>query len=271
MLRQIVPSVTLTVTLALALTACSVHTSPEEVAPPANNEKTSAGPYQVAFDATTKTYQHSFEMDINQADGKVEYYVNTPEASEVEFVNTSLKVTGCAAGQVNHQTYWVPDSSTTAAQSIAMGSTFKTRAGVQGTFLHVLRGLTGCSHVSLSTTLKKKQSSSMKCKESSDTNCRVDVYCKEDGIPTNYIEVEVWKESWATTLRKFMNHGDGSRSLMNMNSVILANNSTETTYTSNSGSSVTYLKYNNQTLVGIYSQDVMGTPVTTTLRCSLPQ
>jgi hypothetical protein len=253
--------------LLLTIAACSVETKSEDVVPPSINEKSQAGPYTVDFNNSNNNYQHNFKMNIDQNEGKVEYFITTSDAVEIEFVGTSLKVTGCSASQVTHQTYWIPDGKTTTGQYVIPGSTFKTQAATRGTFTHILRDLSGCTLLDLTTTLRKKQTSSMKCKESSDSNCHVAIYCKEKDPLKSFIEVEVWEESWGTTLREFRNQGNGTRNLMTMNSVTFSNNGTESTYISKSVSDKTFLKYNNQNLLGLYSQAIQGTQVNTDVTC----
>lgn len=252
----------------LIIAACSA-TQSEDVAPPVAKEN-SAGPYDVTFDPTTGIFQHNFEMNIAQSEGKVDYYIQTPEEIDVTFVETALKVTGCPASQVTHQTFWLPDSATTSGQYLGVGSVFRTRAGIRGSFMHVLRGLDGCATVNLTTKLQKRMGSNMPCKESTDTTCRVQVYCKETDPVRTYVEVEVWKESWGVTLRKFMNSGNGTRSLMATNTVVSTSTTTETTYSANSPGDRTYLRFNNQTFAGVYSQDVMGNAYPTDVTCKLP-
>ncbi|WP_413291340.1 hypothetical protein [Bdellovibrio sp. HCB337] len=260
----------LVISTGLILAACSASVKTEEVAPPGNNEKANGGPYTVDFSAADSTYKHSFKIPINQAEGKVEYFIKTAEAADIEFVSTQMKVTGCPANQVTHKTFWIPDSQNTVGQYVVPGSTLKTRAGVQGTFMHIVLGLTNCTDVELNTVLKKKKVSNMKCKESSDSTCRVQVYCREGNYPTNYVEVEVWQDAWGMSLRKFMNGGDGTRGLMASNSVTVLNNGTDTIYTNNSGSDKVFLKYNNQTFAGLYSQDIMGNTFDSRVTCTLP-
>jgi hypothetical protein len=247
--------------------ACSKSSDSGKVADPGTNDKAQAGPYVVDF-GTTKSYQHSFKIPINQNEGKVEYFITMPEATDIVLTDTSLTVTGCPASQVIHQTFWLPDSAVASGQYVVIGSSFRTLAGTQGTFLHILKGLDGCTDVNLSTTLTKKDKPAMKCKESRDPNCQVQVYCKEsDALPTNYIEVEAWKEYGGISLYKFMNHGDGTRSQMSMNSAAFTNDGTQSKYSATSNS--TYLRYNNTTRIGLYYESIAGQSFTTDVNCTV--
>lgn len=250
----------------ITLVACSAKVTSEEAPPP--QEKSSAGPYTVDFNNSSMTYQHSFSLPIDQSAGKVEYYVTTPNIADIEVVHTSLKVTGCSASQVIHQLLWLPDSQKTEGIYLSIGQSFKTRANVQGTFLHSLRGLDGCTQVELSTTLRQKPKASLPprtCKESNDTTCKVEVYCAEDYPGKKYMEVEVWKESWGTTLRKYSLNDNGSRTLSSMNTVTSSNTGSMWIYSDARGSST--LRFDTSNGKGVFTLQVGGSNFPTDVTC----
>lgn len=141
----------------IALNACQVKsTSSHPVQPPPPPpEKPSAGPYTVVFDNTNNIYHHSFNLTIDQKEGKVEYLITLPEALKIELFNTQLSVVGCTASQVTHEIYWLPNKNKIEWYYVSIGSTFTAEANAEGTLVHVIKGLDGCQSLTLSTTLKR--------------------------------------------------------------------------------------------------------------------
>ena len=203
------------------LTACSATSNDGGQVPPQTANSTT-GPFVVEFSADAKTYQHNMTVTIDDTAGGVQYLLTTAAAEDVVFISTDLKVTGCAPSQVKHNVFWLPTGDPSYAIPLSPGSTFRTRAGIQGIFLHSLAGLDGCASVNLTTILKLKEKTvtpAPKCKESSEASCQVQVACVDSKGSDRYVEVEVWKESWGTTLRKFTLASNGTRTLAAMNSV----------------------------------------------------
>jgi hypothetical protein len=202
--------------LCLSLAACEEAGQPQEVPKPkpSDNETASAGPYTVNFSGKDQSYTHSFNLSIKQEEGQVAYYIATPSSVEVEFVDTRLQVAGCPVSSVKHQIFWSQDASQpTVGQFITVGATFRTRAGMNGIFRHVVHGLGGCTSISLTTVLKVKPQLARACNGTLEpATCQVMAYCRQSGT-SYYSEVEVWKETRGLVLRKFMNRGDGTRSL----------------------------------------------------------
>lgn len=141
----------------IALNACQVKSSTPQSAqpPPPPPEKPSAGPYIVIFDNTNNTYHHSFNLNIDQKEGKVEYLITQPDAVKIEMFNTQLSVVGCSASQVTHELFWLPNKNKIEWYYVSIGSVFTTEANAEGTLVHVLKGLDGCQSLTLSTTLKR--------------------------------------------------------------------------------------------------------------------
>lgn len=138
------------------LTACSKSNDSEVVQSPVA-EKAEVGPFTVAFSGDNQSYEHNFKININQDEGKVEYFVQTAEAAKIDFIDTKLTVSGCPAAQVIHRTFWIPDASTQEGELTMPGFFFETIANKKGVLLHVLKGLNGCSSVELKTVLKKQK------------------------------------------------------------------------------------------------------------------
>lgn len=261
MLKNII----LMTTLFGILSACSGSKSSETVAE-APVESTSVGPYAVDFNNDAKTYQHNFNIRIAQDEGKVEYNIFTSEIVEVELLSAPLQVTGCPASQVLHQIIWFANSTKPSGIAVKPGATFKTIANTQGTLMHSIRGLKGCERVDLTTTLHQKPKQIIaprKCQESSDLNCKVEMYCTEPGY--KYTEVEVWKESWGTTLRKFNVNSSGSRTMSNLDTVSAVASGNQMTYraTNNSNS----LSVNLVTGVSLYTIYAAGQSFPIDLTC----
>mgnify|MGYP003407425659 CR=1 FL=1 len=141
----------------IALNACQVkNTTPQPVQPPPPPpEKPSAGPYSVVFDKDTNAYHHSFKIDLDQKEGKVEYLLTLPVIAKIELSHTQLSVVGCSASQVTHELFWIPDQQKLSWYYVSIGSTFTTEANTEGKLIHIVKGLEGCQSLTLSTTLKR--------------------------------------------------------------------------------------------------------------------
>jgi hypothetical protein len=259
MKKLIIPS------LFLFLSACSVNS--DEVKKPDIHQAESVGPFSVVFN--NDAYTHTFKAQIGQEAGSVEYNIQTANATTIELVDTALKVQGCNARDVQHQIFWIPDSKNNPNIGVAIGvkNTFMSRAGTQGTLRHTIRRIGNCTSLELTTALKAKSAPAVPCKESTDTSCKVAVYCKEKGDYSSYSEVEVWNERWGTTLRQYMNHGDGSRSLMAMMSAVLSDQTNRVLYTSSNP--VASLSVEKNTGAGIFKEVFNGTEMNLKLNCQI--
>ena len=231
-----------------------------------NNKAESAGPYSVSFD-NANNYTHTFTMPINQDEGVVDYYITTPTARVIEFIDTNVKVTGCDASAVKHFVAWVPDmSKPTTGYEVVPKRKFTTVAGTQGGLRNSLKGLQGCATIEMTLSLKLIPPTVKACAESTDKNCRVDVYCKEKGNFSTYAEVEVWKESWGSlTLRHFMKSSDGTRGQILMTTATQSNETTKAKYV---GSNAT-LSIDKATGSGVLTEVFSGHTMTVDLNCQI--
>ncbi|MNY44494.1 hypothetical protein D3C86_1795250 [compost metagenome] len=75
-------------------------------------------------------------------------------------------------------------------------------------------------------------------------------YCRQSGT-SYYSEVEVWKESRGLILRKFMNRGDGTRSLQVMADVVQTVQGNVTSYNDNYGDAS--LRIDGLTRAGLFN------------------
>lgn len=196
----------------LALGLCMSLAACEEAAKPVPVEE--AGPYAVSFSGKDQVYNHTFTLPIKQDEGQVIYNITTPASVEIEFVDFQLQVAGCPRSAVKHTVFWSQDASLPAVgQYLFKGSVFRTRAGMNGIFRHNVYGLGGCTSITLSTQMKVKPQLARACNGTLEpATCQVMAYCRQAGT-SYYSEVEVWKETRGLVLRKFMNRGDGTRSL----------------------------------------------------------
>lgn len=226
----------LALAVCMALVGCEDPDAPREADKPTGKPSADAGPYTVQFSGADQSYTHSFNLPIKQEEGQVVYHIATPTSSEIEFVDTRLQVTGCPVGNVKHQIFWSQDASRpTVGEYLTTGTVFRTRAGLNGMFRHLVHGLGGCTSITLTTKLKIKPQTLRTCKETTEAaTCQVVAYCRQAGN-SYYTEVEVWKESRGLVLRKFMNVGDGTRSLKLMAAVNKAEFGSITTYSDNYG------------------------------------
>lgn len=256
-------------TLCLSLIACEDPSGEREAAKPGteHSEKTGAGPYQVVFSGADQSYQHSFSFPIRQEEGKVEYYVQTPSSIEVEFLETRLTVSGCAASNVKHQIFWMPDVRiSNMVYYLKEGESFRTQSGVRGSFVHLIRGLGGCTDINLTTKMRMKPAIVRPCKESNSPGaCKVLAYCRAN-YPTNFTEAEIWQEPHGMSLRKYMNFGDGNRRLMASSSVSMMAQGNVMTYSNSSGD--ISLSIQEVTRVGTLVITTFGQPSTERLDCT---
>lgn len=245
-------NIILTLSMCLCLAACEDTGGPQEVDKPSDKPTADAGPYTVAFSGKDKSYAHTFTLSIKQNEGQVEYNVMTPASEEVEFVDTRLKVTGCPVSSVKHQIFWSQDASQpTIGQYLTTGAVFRTRAGMNGLFRHIVHGLGGCTSITLSTQLKVKPQVARACNGSLEpATCQVMAYCRQSGT-SYYSEVEVWREARGLILRKFMNRGDGTRSLQVMADVVKTVQGNVTSYNDSYGDAS--LRIDGLTRAGLFN------------------
>lgn len=250
--------------LCLFLAACEDAGDPREVSKPSDKPSADAGPYTVSFSGNDQSYTHSFNLPIQQEEGQVVYNILTPASVEVEFIDTSLKVAGCPAGSVKHQIFWSQDASQpTIGQYLTTGAIFRTRAGMTGMFRHVVHGLGGCTSLTLTTKLKVKPQTLRTCNGTLEpATCQVMAYCRQSAT-SYYSEVEVWKEARGLILRKFMNRGDGTRTLQVMADVIRTNQGGVVSYNDNYGDAS--LRIDSVSRIGMFN----GVNASERLECDL--
>ena len=260
--------------ITLVFYSCSAKKTDLTDAPTAGNNETSTntmGPFTVSFDAAESKYENTFRIPIQQNEGKVEYNIFTDRSENVVLEYSNIAVTGCDASLVKQQIFWLADEKQTLGQIIKNQSQFKTQIKTKGKIVYSIYHLNGCSEIELKIRLKKLPhigNAGKACEGSTNLqDCRVDVYCKEN-YSSNFIEVEVWNRAGQRSVQKFMNHGDGSRSLMSMFTANFSNVANSTIYTS-TNSSRTFLKYDNSSLVGFYSENILGNDYTNDLQCDL--
>lgn len=254
----------LALSLCVSLAACEEAGTANEVPKPTDKPSADAGPYTVRFSGKDQSYSHSFNLPIKQEEGQVVYNITTPASVEVEFIDTTLKVAGCPVSAVKHQIFWSQDASQpTIGQYLTPGAVFRTRAGMTGMFRHVVHGLGGCTSITLSTQLKVKPQALRTCDGSLEpATCQVVAYCRQSGT-SYYSEVEVWKEARGLILRKFMNRGDGTRSLQVMADVAKIVQGNVTSYNDSYGDAS--LRVDGVTRAGLFT----GTSSSERLDCEL--
>lgn len=237
----------------------------------ANTEDSKAGPYTVEFGGPELVYEHTMKGYPNNTEGKVEYFITTAEKAKITLVKTELKVTGCSASQVTHQTFWLPDANVSEGQLVMTGMSFQPQQNVKGVLLHSIRGLDGCTEVELLTSLKMEKilkpnptfPVGQACEGTTGDSCKVQVYCREQDPFSSYVEVEVWKRSWGIELKKFMKYSDGTRNLMVSE---MASESVGAFSYSYVGSTAN-LYFNSTTGVGKLNEKVGGQTYPTDLDC----
>ncbi len=136
----------------LFITACGGEDA-QKVNPPLTKPQNS-GPFVVQFNAKSE-YEHLFVFNYPNNSGKVEYFIKTKNAEDIQLIKNDLIVTGCSSAEVTYMTYWLPDSRNNYAYAITAGSTFSTGAETQGTLMYVIYGIQGCSQIQIKTKLLK--------------------------------------------------------------------------------------------------------------------
>lgn len=142
----------------LSLSSCSVkNDDPQPVAPPQETPvKTSAGPYIVDFDPATNSYTHNFFINIQQIEGKVEYFISPSAATDILIEVAQSNVLGCVASQVHHEMFWAYDHrNPLAGRFVFVGSSIHAYEAYKGILTHSFRGLQGCRSLELTMKLKK--------------------------------------------------------------------------------------------------------------------
>lgn len=142
----------------LVLMSCSPETPEmQPVAPPAEEPvKVSAGPYSVVFDPSTNTYTHRFFINIDQNEGKVEYYISAGVSEDITIETAQSGVYGCPATQVSHQMFWAYDQlEPLQGRFVFVGSVVRAYAGYKGILTHTFRKLQGCRSLELTMKLRK--------------------------------------------------------------------------------------------------------------------
>lgn len=142
---------------ASVLSACNKKpdAAPETVPAPVDRTEASASSYRIDF-TNSPIYQHSFKMNIDQAEGKVDYLLTLDEDTVVQVELVKAQVTGCVATQVKHEVFWIPDQRRSQqGQFVTNGSVFQAFAGIEGKLMHTFRGLSGCKSIEVITNLKK--------------------------------------------------------------------------------------------------------------------
>lgn len=155
---QILKLVTLNLVL-LLLIACSVKPSNLDPIPPATDPEktvTATGPFTVSFDSETAIFEHHLRFPIDEAEGKVEYFITTEKDETIIAEVVSASTRGCDAKLVKHLVFWLPlESSSSMAQLISTQTQFKSYAKVRGKILHIFENLKGCTEIEIKTRLKK--------------------------------------------------------------------------------------------------------------------
>ncbi len=157
--KQELKFVALNLALLVSMLSCSVKSNDLAPIPPAKDpEKTNSatGPFTVTFDTATSVFEHQLRFLIDQAEGKIEYYITTEKDETIIVEDISASTRGCDAKLVKHQVFWFPlESSDSMAQLISIKTQFKTYANIRGKIIHLFQNLKGCSEIEIKTYLKK--------------------------------------------------------------------------------------------------------------------
>lgn len=140
--------------LGLSMISCG-YKNPDPDSGAAVPQKSNAiGPFQIAFTAAGD-YEQTFDAQISQAAGKVEYFIEPIEARRFQVTASQATAYGCDGKSANHTLFWLPDSAQTTGQYLWTGSMAATDATKRGLLLVIFDNLAPCNRLVFSLKLKK--------------------------------------------------------------------------------------------------------------------
>lgn len=256
--------------ITIFLASCSKTDSSEVSVTPDNKpEKQNVGPFKIEFLGDSKLYDHSVDIAINQTEGFLEYQILSDVKNNLLIKESTVTFTGCTNPNPSYEIYWLPDlSDKSVFTKINLNTSFSNIPKTQGQLLFNFKNLDGCQKLKLKITLEKKPLNpklGQAC-EGGLSNCQVITACTETGLTSYFYEVEVWNQSGSLYLNKYLNRGDGTRSLQSSNSANISANTKNVFYYSKT-SVDTALTIDRISSLSTYKEKVNGQNITHSVFC----
>jgi len=115
----------------------------------------SVAPVELTVPENGAPFMHGFSIDVDQADGKIEYFITQNVDTRITVASSRAKVTGCDPNQVQIQHAWFDPVDSTLGTIVNEGRSFFARAKQRGLLMIVFKGLAGCQHLEYSLVLNK--------------------------------------------------------------------------------------------------------------------
>lgn len=231
------------------LSACSVksdktHLTPADADNGGEEQGQSVGPFKIEFAPNSNAFEHNIDIAINQSEGYFEYNFIAPTRHTLSLKSAAATFTGCDQSVPTFEIFWLPNpQDRNLFTKVSPNKKFSSIANVQSQMLFSFKKIEGCQKLQLKVNLEKIAANprlGQNC-DANISNCKVLVACKEPGASTYFYEAEVWNQSGILYLKKFLNRGDGTRSLQ----------TSITAKQSDSASKYIYTSFNNNTQLTI--------------------
>lgn len=255
------------------LISCSASKNDEIPVTPneeGTENKQSVGPFKIEFNPNTNSYEHSLDIPINQSEGYFEYNFIAPTRQTLRLKSAVATFTGCDQSAPVFEIFWLPNPQDKALfAKLAPNKKFSSIANVQSQMLFNFKKIDGCKTLKLTMSLEKLSSNPHIGKDcdSNISNCKVLVACTEPGVTSYFYETEVWNHSGSLYLKKFLNRGDGTRSLQT--SALARQNSTTRKYIFSSNDNRSELSIDIISSDSIFKDSVNGSTYTHVQTCDL--
>lgn len=256
--------------ITIFLASCSKTDSSEvTVNPDEKPQSQSVGPFKVEFSGESKTYEHSIDITINQTEGFLEYQILSEVKNNLLIKESTVTFTGCTNPNPNYEIYWLPDlADKSVFTKLKLNSIFSNIPKTQGQLLFSFKNLDGCEKLKLKISLEKSPLNpklGQAC-EGFSSNCQIITACKETGLSSYFYEVEVLNHSGSLYLNKYLNKGDGTRSLQSSNSANISANTKNVFYFSKTNID-TSLTIDRMSSLSTYKEKINGQNITHSVFC----
>ncbi|MGE3756125.1 MAG: hypothetical protein AB7H97_00120 [Pseudobdellovibrionaceae bacterium] len=138
-----------TFVLMFAVMACTVKAGNKSSNVPQNND---VGPFVINFGGGD-SYENSFEKDIHQSEGKVEYFTTPADHGKAKVDELTVTPSGCNESLTKAHLFWSEDASD-AVVPLPVNSEFVILEK-KGLVLLVVQGLEGCTKIKVKLKLSK--------------------------------------------------------------------------------------------------------------------
>jgi apolipoprotein N-acyltransferase len=138
-----------------ALAACGKSADEPKPVPPPEQSQGAVGPFEIIVPEDGKALDHSFSVNLAQAEGKTEYFITQKTEMDIVLTSASAAIIGCDPAQVKFDHYWFAKADDQFGFPISVGTKFRAKANQRGLLLVVFRQMNGCKSLGYSISLKK--------------------------------------------------------------------------------------------------------------------